>query len=1105
MSEPQSTTNRLLSRGGLAPVAWETGEALKSKGDMVFSSLHHHTTFSYMDGYGTPEQHALRAAELGMFGLALTEHGNVTSHVQHEQACDKHGVKPLYGCEFYCGGIGDEATQKKNHLTVLAEDQDGYNNLLKLVSRAWSEGHYYQPTVDGGLFKEHAKGLVVLSGCQASLLATSLVGGKNIEEGDASYARGKAVAKRFRRLLGDAYYLEVQAFPELQTSCDINQLVARISQELGIPLVATMDAHYTKPDEEQMQNILHSIRSGAKKSAEEIAQQWSRGVTLCPLTDADILERLVRTGLSRKQAQQAVRNSREIAERCTVRLPKVTNLRYPLPPGIPDSVTLFRRWLNEGWKYRGFSRLDPALRADYIARMKYEMELIEEKGFVDYFLIIADAVKFAKDYRGPEAPMGIPVGPARGSAAASLVCYTLRITEVNPMLFPILVFERFIDRNRFDFPDIDLDFDDELRYLVRKYLVDKYGADRVGNIATFIKYKGKNSLNDVQTAVYRGNWECKSDVDEAKSLLIERKSGDLRPSATIEDTIEMFPTVAEIFNKWPELIKATRLEGNTRGMSVHAAGLVVANEPLSKFCAIYIKVDKDGNVKLDDNGDPMEVISLDKYDVEYLNALKIDALGLKTMAMIRICLEQIGITLQELYDTPLDDVETLQGFRDQDITGVFQYDGRAARQVNAGVRPDNFMEICDINTLLRPGPLHSGATGEYIDVKHGRKEATHFHPLVDDITKHTQFQIIYQEQILQICREIGGFSWVEAARIRKIISKKRGEQEFNTMRAKFIAGAEDNGMDEPTADKVFSLMATAGGYVFNAAHCVSYGLLAYWTMWLKRNYPREFFVASLRKYEDKIVPLLRDSLRHDIPYTSVSISSEKTWSVDAFDGSIQAGWLQVPGIGPKTAANITDFLDEADGSVGIDDLGQVRGIGPKTVAGLKDFAALEDPFGIHHLKNKLDRIRELLAGGVEVLDEDGRFRQPGQTYMVPRPTHKSEEIPYDKSDNNFECTWVGVIKYRNLKELFEVHHSKTGEHLDPDTVKRPDLNEWVTMEGEDETGNVHISVSRFVYEQWKEEVWSIDLENDAVLVKGVKWKGIARRMISVNYMWVLED
>lgn len=1088
----------MASQGGKAE---EVGPALvRPTKEMVFVSTHHHTTFSYLDGYGTPEDHARRAAELGMTHLALTEHGNVTSHVQHERACAKYDIEPIFGVELYTGGVAEgDRSRRKNHLTVLAEDQTGYKNLLTLVSRGWSEGFYHEPTVSGEMFAENYEGLVVLSGCSGSLLATSIVGGKNIALEDASYDRGRRVASWFHDLLGDNYYLEVQAFPELDKTSQINQALARMSEELGIPMVATLDAHYTKPEDSDMQMILHNTRPGKSQTIEQQAQSWGYDVPLTMHTDATIWKRLVGTGLTKRQAEQAIRNARTIAERCSgVRIPKVDNLRYPLPDGVPDAKWQFRQWIKEGWKYRRIGQRFRDLLPEYRARLRYEMELIESKGFIDYFLIISDICKYAKDN-------GVAVGPARGSAAASLVCYLLRITEVNPMLFPNLLFERFIDINRHDLPDIDLDFDDEKRYKIREYACEVYGAERVGNIGTFTKYKGKNSLDDVQKALYRDQWDVVEGVRVVKNLLIERMSGDLRADATIEDSIEMFPQVAAVFEKYPKLLQAARLEGNVKGMSVHAAGLVIANGPLTDFCAVYTKINRSTGLPLvDENGDVAEVVSLDKHDAEYLNAMKADILGLKTMAMIRICLEQIDMTLEELYETPLNDERTIQGFKDEDVIGVFQFDGQAMQNVNAGVKPDNFFEICDINALARPGPLHSGATGEYIDIKHGRRERKHWHPIIDDITLHTQGQIVYQEQILQIVRLLGGFSWEEAARIRKIISKKRGEQEFNRQRNKFIEGAAKHDMTEEQAHSVFSMLATAGAYAFNAAHCVSYGMLAYWTMWLKQHHPHEFYVAAMRKYtgkkdrkarryEPKVHYLLRDAEAHGIEIGGIDIdTSGLSWSLDG--DILRPGYSQIDGIAEKSGGAILAYLESVGGVDSIDDLINVRGIGPATLKAIKDFNESDDPFNLHSVSRKVVPVYEALMNGVS----------DGGVFELPRPTHKSEEVPYEKTDGNVPVTWVGILRDRNPKDLFEMHLSRTGNELKPADAKDPHLKDWVVMTGEDETGILNITIDRWRYPTLKRKVWDVDLDNDIVLFRGHKKGFQARRAIYVTEMWILE-
>lgn len=1096
----------------MAKLDWKRGEAedggapalITPTKEMVFCSLHHHSTFSFLDGYALPDAHAHRAAELGMTKLFLTEHGNVSSHVQLEQACDKYEIKAGFGCEVYCGEVTPEGRkQRKNHLTLLARTQEGYRNLLRIVSLGFSEGFYYEPTVSGQMLAEHKEGLIVLSGCTGSLLATSMVGGKNVPVEEASYERAKQVALRMRAALGDAYWLEVQAFPELAKTCTLNEGIARLSAETGIPLVATLDAHYTRPGEGEVQAILHNLRPGKKQTIEDQYRSWGYDVPLAPLSDREIYDRLRGTGLSKRDAEQAIRNSRVIADMCDVRLPKVENLRYPLPDAMEDPRVLFRQWLNEGWRFRRMTEREPVL--DYqgrnaIERVKYEMEMVESKEFVDYFLVVADLVKFAKDvsYRDPKwqhYPV-VPVGPARGSAAASLVCYLMRITEVNPMNFPTLLFERFIDINRHDLPDIDLDFDDEWRWLIRAYAADKYGEDHVGNIGTWTKFKGKNSLDDV-ARVFKVPTEA---VETVKGLLIARSSGDLRADSTVEDSIEMFPQVAEVFAQYPDLHKASLLEGNYKAMSIHAAGLVIANGPLTDFCAIYTRTDDEGEVT--------EVVSLDKYDAEYLNALKIDALGLINMGIIRIILEYIGMTLDELYEMTFDDPDVIRGFQENDLVGIFQFDGRAMRSVNQMVHPDNFTEVCDINALARPGPLHSGATAEYADVKHGRKEARHWHEVIDEITKHTQYQIVYQEQILQVVRLLGEFSWEEAARIRKIISKKRGSQEFNRQRDKFIDGASSHGMDGDDANEVFSMLATAGAYAFNAAHCVSYGMLAYWTMYFKQRHPVEFFAASLAKVDrgtkqsrPKVMSLLGDTQKHgrSIPIRPIDLASaDKRWS--KVDDGIMPGLIQVKGIGPKTSELIMEWREDQMLSV-IDPpaLLDIKGIGPKTVQDIERFLAADDPFNLHVLAEKLETAREALEAGLT----DDRMSNAVFSQTLPRPTHTSEEVPYERTAGNVPVVWLGVIRQRNLKDLWENHFSRTGKQLDPKDVREPGKDQWVVMHAEDDTDVMVITVDRYKYPKFKDRVWSINLDEDLVLIRGYKMGKQARRAIYVTDMWII--
>lgn len=1039
-----------------------------------FVSLHHHTTFSYQDGYGQPEEHVERAVELEMSALAHTEHGNVTSHVKLEKAAKEAGIKPIFGCELYTGPIGEDAGRFKWHLTVLAQNQTGLRNLYAMVSEGWQEGFYYEPTVSGEMLAKYQEGLIVLSGCTGSKLATDLLGGKGRPLHSPDLKAARETVGRFKELLGDRYFLEMQTFPELNNTRNINEAYLKIAKEMDVPFVATGDVHYPHANDNKMQLLIHAIdRGGRGNTTERQSQGWEYNIPMTMFKDNEIRKRLMHTGLSREQADRAIQVSADIASGIAVELPKLKELAFPAVEGM-TSRQMFREAVRKGIKYRGVDKWSPPDRKWAMERIRYEADLIELKNFEDYFLVVSDLVVFAKDSH-------IPVGPARGSAAASFVCWLMRITEVNPMHFPNLLFERFIDINRHDLPDIDLDFDDEQRHLIREYLVEKYGEERVGNIGTFTRYRGKNSLDDVARVNNVPKWA----VDGVKEMLIERASGDLRGNATIEDTIEMFPKVREIFEQYPVLYQAQRLEGNLKGFSLHAAGLVVANEPLTNSVAVYARRDAKTDEVIGN------VLSIDKHDAEYINALKIDVLGLTTMGMIRRCLDMIGMSLEELYAVDLNDPKVYEGFKANEVIGIFQFDGRAMRSVNREVKPDNFAEVCDINALARPGPLHSGAAAEYIMVKHGKKRAEILHPVVGEITAHTNQQIVYQEQILQVVRRLGNFTWEEAALIRKLISKKQGEQAFNRMMDKFIKGAKANGLNDTNAMKVWKQLVTAGAYAFNAAHCVSYGMLAYWTMWLKQNYPLEFYCAALQKYDPRTkgFDLLKEAMQKGIRILPPDpAASGETWGYDKEKNSLLAGFTQISGIGERTAEAMLEYRENYDVN-DWEDFQAVRGIGPKTIEKIEAFCSDPDPFGVQLLGKTLSAVRRFLW-------------YEGDAEMMPFPRSKSEDVPYEAIRG--EHVWIGMVRDRNLKDIYELHRSRTGEELDPKEVKEPQYVNYAVLLGEDETGPLTITVHRYrgLYERFKDAIWNMDVKRDLLLVKGYK-RSEYRRAIYATELWVI--
>lgn len=1034
---------------------------------MRFVSLHHHSTYSSLDGFQMPEAHVRRAAELNMSALAMTEHGNVSSHDKLEVACDQIGVKPIYGCELYTGRVGENATQRKYHLTVIAKNDEGYQNLLRLVSRAWAEGFYYEPTVSWEMLLEHRRGLVILSGCQGSLLFCSAVGGKLIAEERASYRRAHKVAKAFKRAFGRNYFIEVQAFPELDKTRAFNPMAERLSRDLGIGLVATMDCHYTVPEEKEIQKVLHNVRGAGKQTLEEQVRSWGYTEELCPPpTDMSLYRRLRGTGLGKEASQEAIINTELINQEIEhIRLPQLPMLKYP----CDDSAKLFRQWITEGWHYRGCSRMSAEDRDGYKERLKYEVGIIESKNFSDYFLVVSDAVRAAKDH-------GIPVGPARGSAAASLVCWLLRITEVNPMEFPSLMFERFIDLNRQDLPDIDLDFASGGRPWVRDYLVAKYGQECVNNIGTFNMYKSKNSLDDVARVYKIPSW----DLETVKSLLIERSSGDLRADATIEDTVGQFEEAKDVFDRHPELYTAMDLEGNVRGIGVHSGGLVISNGPVTEVCAVYRRKVK---------GVMTEVISIDKYDCERRNLIKMDFLGLSTMEMISDGLRQLDMTVEDLYGLPLDDPQVIDGFRQADVVGIFQFDGRAMRQVNASLKPDSFKEICDVNALSRPGPLHNGAANEYIDIKRGVKQAERIHPVLDEITKDTYHQIVYQEQILKIVREIGDFDWTHAAYIRKIISKKLGEAEFNRQWDRFWEGAQRKhpDMSRQDAEQIWGHLITAGAYAFNLAHCVSYGMLAYWTMWLKVYHPTVFFASSLAKMPpNKHKELMRDAYKHGVeirpPHPQLSALS---W--EAKKDAVQAGLGQLPSVGEKRALAMDEFRQSNEVS-SWKDFAAMKGVGAKSIEKWEEFSNHPDPFDVRRIDRAIEEAKKLIR------------KMKGE---LPMPTHNGLQIPYERGDDQ-EIVWIGEVQARNLRDIFESNRARTGKELDPSEVQDSHLNEFMLMLGYDGHDLVSLRFNRFKYPSFRDAIWGIKLEHDLVLIRGVKPGWRTAREIYVDEMWVIE-
>jgi DNA polymerase III subunit alpha len=718
-------------------------------------------------------------------------------------------------------------------------------------------------------------------------------------------------------------------------------------------------------------------------------------------------------------------------------------------------------WLREGWKYRlrqGWKGPELRGKQPYLDQMNHEMKLIIGKGYESYFLLVSWVIRWSKD-------SGIVVGPGRGSSAASFVCFLLRITEPDPLDFPLTDFSRFVDPTRTDLPDIDIDFDDERRHEVREALVRKFGAAHVGNIGTFTKYKGKSALDDVQRVFSIP----KGQIEKLKGMIVERSGGDSRADAALGDTIEMFDGAAAIFAEYPDIQKAIDIEGNYKSMSTHAAGVVVTTSPISDITAMYTRVVK---------GRTIQAVAVDKYDAEKINLMKVDLLGLKTMGMIAMAIDIAGMTLEELYRLPLDDPRTIKAFHENDVIGVFQFEGRATRLVGRDLRPDDFLELVDINALSRPGPLFSGTTAEYIRVKHGQMAPTHIHPVIDNITEGTKGQIIYQEQILHALSDFGGLSVKRVHEIRRIISKKLGEAQFNTSAKDFAVNASKmHGVSEELAMTVWSRVVTSASYAFVYSHSLAYTMIGYWCMYLKVHHPVAFYTAQLRKIDKEKWPkLIRDANEHGIRVDGVDLRlSGETWTPDISRVRITAGFLQLKQCGPAMTERILLAREDGLRLRRADDLLQVKGIGKATLEKMRPMIEGADPFGLLKTQIALDSVRAAIAD---------------HTIPVRRPSVDSEQIL--DTPGGREVVWVGMVKEKEYKDAIEDERARSGDPLDVivKRMKRPDLATNCVLHAYDDKGeDVYVRITRFDFHKFKAGLEGLKENADVIHVIARKSNG----------------
>ena len=794
---------------------------------MNFTHLHVHSHYSLMDGLCSPEELLTAAKNAGQTAMAITDHGTLSSHREMQVAAKKLGMKPILGLEAYISATDrfdkrdiknrDDNTQVFNHITLLAKNNEGLKNLQKLSEIAWTEGYYRKPRIDFEVLNEYGDGLIVLSGCMNGLIA------KALQRKDMNKAM--EYSRWFQNRFADDFYLEVQSHNDKE----VNDGQEKISVELGIKMVATGDCHYATKDQKALEEALlilstkpnqadgTSYESGKKHK--DIFERFNHLYPDRPISFQNINVYIqsfeeIQKDFTSRWTEDIYKNSVEISNKVE-EYEFHENLKL-LPKPKKDAHNQLIEMCNSTLKEKGLYN------EEYQDRLKEELTVIKDKDFSSYFLVVSDMVRWAKDNE-------ILVGPGRGSAAGSLVCYLLGITEVDPIKFDLLFF-RFINPERNDFPDIDTDFMDRRRGEVKEFLRKRF--KNVASISTYQYFKDKGVVRDA-------------------ARVFDVPLGEVNKALKGVETFEEFESNKNVDwfkQKYPEVLKfASDLRGRIRSVGIHAAGVVVAKDSISNYAPIESRSDSS-----DDVSGRVPVVAYDMDQAAEIGLIKFDVLGLKTLSVIQDTIKSIKERSHidiDLHSLPLDDKLVFEDLSNGYTKGVFQAEATPYTNLLMKMGVNTFEDMVASNALVRPGAMNT-VGAEYLARKRGDKIVQYVHPIMQPFLERTYGVVIYQEQVMQSCVHLGGMSWAEADKVRKIIGKKKDAKEFDVFKDKFIEGAKRY-ISKEDAEHLWHDFEAHAGYSFNRSHAVAYSMLSYWTAWLKHYYPTEFVFALLKNEGNK--------------------------------------------------------------------------------------------------------------------------------------------------------------------------------------------------------------------------------------------------------------
>jgi len=828
-----------------------------------FVHCHLHSEYSLLDSSIRVKDIVNSATEKGMDSIALTDHGVMYGAIEFYLKAKSAGLKPLIGCEAYVATKGrmDKTVRQSNHLVLIAQNATGYKNLVKLVSIGFTEGFYYKPRVDHEMLKKYSEGLIVLSACLGGEVASALL--------MDDYQQAKKSASFYKEVFKDNYYLEIQDHG-MSEQRRINPDLVRLSKDLNIKLVATNDCHYTNKDDALARNVLTCIQSGKKLEDNTYKFEESEFYIKSPEEMYEVFSEI----------PYALTNTLEIAEKCNLIIPmgKTILPSFPLPAGhTPDSY--LRKLAMDGLK-KNYKEITHEI----MERFDFELNTINTMGFPAYFLIVWDYINYARS-------KGIQVGPGRGSAAGSIIAYALGITNLDPLPYNLL-FERFLNPERVSMPDIDTDFCIERRDEVYQYVGEKYGHTNVSQIVTLGTLGAKQVIRDVSKVL--GFSVAESDRLSKMiptGIKVKLKDG-LEEGLDLKKEYDTNSTVKQIVDI------SLKLEGLSRHSSIHAAGVVIAKDPIDTI--VPLQRTNDGNL----------VTQYQMTELEKLGLLKMDFLGLRNLTMIANSLDIIEKTRGFKLDVnflSFDDKKTYELLSSGETVGVFQLESPGMRKLVKDLEPNLFEEIIALLALYRPGPLGSGMVKDFVERKHGRSPITYPHPSIENILKDTYGLIVYQEQIMQISQIIGGYTLGQADLLRRAMGKKKLE-EMTKQKQTFLEGASKKGIDSVLASDLFATMEKFAEYGFNKSHSAAYAVITYQTAYLKANYPIEYMaalVSSVMSTQDKVPFYIAECKRMGIKILQPDVnSSEMSFSIK--NDCIVFGLKAVKGVGENVILEIIE-------------------------------------------------------------------------------------------------------------------------------------------------------------------------------------------------------